>query len=71
VLDLSFSPEATIRAPVDIDLLGFYLLTGKPIIAFGRGDDLLADRLENQLVVLERTPDRADLLATVRSVIPA
>ena len=69
VLDLSFSPEATIRAPIDIDLLGFYLLTGKPIIALGRGDDLLADRLENQLIALERTPDRGDFLRTVERVI--
>ena len=69
VLDLSFSPDATIRAPIDIDLLGFYLLTGKPIIALGRGDDLLADRLENQLITLERTPDRDDFLQTVERVI--
>ena len=71
VLDLSFSPDAMVRAPIGAHLLGFYLLTGKPIIALGRGDDLLADPLENQLVALERTPDRGDLLATVRSVIPA
>ena len=68
---LSFSPDAMVRAPIGAHLLGFYLLTGKPIIALGRGDDLLADPLENQLVALERTPDRGDLLATVRSVIPA
>jgi hypothetical protein len=71
VLDLSFSPDAMVRAPIGAHLLGFYLLTGKPIIALGRGDDLLADPLENQLVALERTPDRGDFLATVRSVIPA
>ncbi len=71
VLDLSFSPDARVRAPIGAHLLGFYLLTGKPIIALGRGDDLLADPLENQLVALERTPDRGDFLATVRSVIPA
>jgi hypothetical protein len=69
VLDLSFSPDATIRAPIDIDLLGFYLLTGKPIIGLGRGDDLLADRPENQLIALERTPDRGDFLRTVARVI--
>jgi hypothetical protein len=69
VLDLSFSREATIRAPIDIDLLGFYLLTGKPIIALGRGDDLLADRLEDQLITLERTPDHGDFLETVGRVI--
>jgi len=71
VIDLSFSPDAMVRAPIGAHLLGFYLLTGKPIIALGRGDDLLADPLENQLVALERTPDRGDFLATVRSMIPA
>jgi hypothetical protein len=69
VLDLSFSPEATIQAPIDIGLLGFYLLTGKPIITLGRGDDLLADRLEDQLITLERTPDHGDFLETVGRVI--
>ena len=69
VLDLSFSPDAMVRAPVGAHLLGFYLFTGKPIIALGRGDVLLAGALENQLVALERTPDRGDFLATVRSVI--
>jgi hypothetical protein len=71
VLDLSFSPDAIVRAPVGADLLGFYLLTGKPIIALGRGDDLLADPPENQLVALERTPDPGDFLAAVRSVMSA
>jgi hypothetical protein len=71
VLDLSFSPDATVRAPIGADLLSFYLLTGKPIIALGRGDDLLADPFENQLVALERTPDPGDFLAAVRSMIPA
>jgi hypothetical protein len=71
VLDLSCSSEATIRAPIDIDLLGFYLLTGKPILALGRGDDLLADPLENQLIALERTPGRGDFLETVGRVIAA
>ncbi len=70
VLDLSFSPDATVQAPIGVDLLGFYLLTGKPIIALGRGDDLLADPPENQLIALERTPDHGAFLATVRSVIP-
>jgi hypothetical protein len=70
VLDLSFSPEATIRAPIDIDLLDVYLLTGKRIIALGRGDDLLADGLENQLITLERMPDRGDFLAAVHSSSP-
>jgi hypothetical protein len=70
VLDLSFSPDAMVRAPIGPPLLGFYLLTGKPIIALGRGEDLLAEPLENQLVALERTPDRGHFLATVRSVIP-
>ena len=67
VLDLSFSPDAVVRAPIDADLLGFYLLAGKPIITLGRGDDLLADPIENQVVALERTPDRRDFLAAVRS----
>jgi len=71
VLDLSFSPDAMVRAPIGVDLLGFYLLTGKPIIALGRGDDLLADPPEDQLIALERTPNRGDFLATVRSMIPA
>jgi hypothetical protein len=70
VLDLSFSPDATVCAPIGADLLGFYLLTDKPIIALGRGEDLLADRLESQLITLERTPDRGDFLAAVHSSSP-
>jgi hypothetical protein len=68
VLDLSFSSDEMVRAPIGADLLGFYLLTGKPIITLGHGDDLLADPLDNQLVALGRTPNPGDLLAAVRSV---
>ena len=71
VLDLSFSPDAMVRAPIGAHLLGFYLLTGKTNHRVGTRGRLLVDPLENQLVALERRPDRGDLLATVRSVIPA
>jgi hypothetical protein len=71
VLDLSFSRDAIVRASVGVDLLGYYLLTGKPIITLGRGDDLLADPVEGQPIALERTPDRRDFLATVRSLVSA
>jgi hypothetical protein len=71
VLDLSFSPDATVRAPVGVDLLGFYLLTGKPIIGLGRGDGLLADPPQDHLIALERTPERGDFLEAVRRVIAA
>jgi hypothetical protein len=71
VLDLSFSPDATVRAPIGGNLLGFYLFTGKPIIALGSGDDLLADPLDDRLIALERTPDRNDFLGKVRSAMSA
>lgn len=71
VLDLSFRRDAILRASIGVDLLGYYLLTSKPIITLGRGDDLLADPVEVQTIALERIPDRRDFLATVRSVVSA
>jgi hypothetical protein len=71
VLDLSFPDDGLPGRDVRVDLLGFYLMTEKPIVTIGRADGLIADRVDGPVTTFDHIPERRDLLATVGSLLVA
>jgi hypothetical protein len=69
VLDLAFSSGVEIRRTVDVQLLGYYLMSGKSIITLGHDKDLLAEHPVERISSLERIPERPNFLATVSSML--
>lgn len=67
VLDLGFASDPTGRSTVGVDVMAYYLMTGKPIITLGKAEGLLANE-PNQLTALRWTPERRDLIATTRAL---
>jgi hypothetical protein len=69
VLDLSCSSGSEIRPIVDVELLAYYLMTGKSIVALGDGEDLLAEPPSEGVTPMERTPECRSFLAAIGSAL--
>ena len=69
VLDLGFASDPAGRSTVDVDVdvVAYYLMTGKPIITLGKAEGLLANE-PDPLIALRWTPERRDLIATTRGL---
>jgi hypothetical protein len=65
IVDLSLARDAMLQGSAGVDLLGYYLSTGKRVIALGPGDRLPGRVLEERLVALDRVPDRQELVRTI------
>jgi hypothetical protein len=71
VVDLSLSSGVVGHQGVGADVLAYYLLAELPIVTLGRGDDLRADGVQDQVVALPRSPERPALLAAIRALMPS
>jgi CheY-like chemotaxis protein len=70
IVDLSLARDAMLQGSARMDLLGYYLSTGKRVIALGPGDQLLGRVLEEHLIPLDGVPDRQALVQTIRCNCP-
>jgi hypothetical protein len=67
VLDMSLKSESVMLGTAAEELLGRYLLTGRPVVTLGSRP---APDEPGELVRLRRHPDRSTLIAAVRSLRP-
>lgn len=65
VLDMSLESEALMRGTAAEDLLGLYLVTGRPVVTLGSRD---GDEVPGELIRLRRHPTRETLLEAVREL---
>jgi hypothetical protein len=65
VLDMSLDSEALMRGTAAEDLLGLYLVAGRPVVTLGFRD---GDEVPGELVRLRRHPTRETLLRAVRGL---
>jgi CheY-like chemotaxis protein len=65
VLDMSLESEALMRGTAAEDLLGLYLVSGRPVVTLGSRD---GDEVPGELTRLRRHPTREALLAAVRGL---
>jgi hypothetical protein len=65
VLDMSLDSEALMRGTAAEDLLGLYLVAGRPVVTLGSRD---GDEVPAELIRLRRHPTRETLLGAVRGL---
>jgi CheY-like chemotaxis protein len=65
VLDMSLESEALMRGTAAEDLLGLYLVSGRPVVTLGSRD---GDEVPGELIRLRRHPTREALLRAVRGL---
>lgn len=65
VLDMSLESEALMWGTAAEDLLGLYLVTGRPVVTLGSRD---GDEVPGELTRLKRHPTRETLLGAVRGL---
>jgi hypothetical protein len=68
IVDLWLAGDAALQGTAAVDILGYYLSAGKPVIGICHGSEPVGLFLEDQLVTMDGHPDRRDLLETVRSL---
>jgi hypothetical protein len=67
VLDMSLDSEAVMTGTAAEDLLGLYLVSGRPVVVLGsRG----GDEIPGQLIRLRRHPTSDEFLRAVRALAP-
>jgi len=71
VLDLWLQSDSLMEGTSSLELLMFYITTGKPIVAISHGPDATHLFMEERLAVLEWPPERADLVETARAMLSA
>jgi CheY-like chemotaxis protein len=69
VLDLWLQSDSLMEGTSSLELLMFYITTGKPIVAISHGPDASHLFVEEQLAVLEWPPEPADLVETARAML--
>jgi hypothetical protein len=67
IVDLSLARAAILQGSAGMDLLGYYLSTGKRVIALGPREQPLGRVLEEHLIPMGEVPDRQGLVQTIRS----
>jgi CheY-like chemotaxis protein len=65
VLDMSLESEALMRGTAAEDLLGLYLVSGRPVVTLGSRN---GDEVPGELTRLRRHPTRETLLGAVRGL---
>ena len=65
VLDMSLESEALMRGTAAEDLLGLYLVSGRPVVTLGSRD---GDEVPGELIRVRRHPTRETLLRAVRGL---
>jgi hypothetical protein len=69
VLDLWLQSDAVMQGTSSLELLMYYISTGKPIIAISHGPDASHLFAEERLAVLEAPPERAELVETAKAML--
>jgi hypothetical protein len=69
VLDLWLQSDSLMEGTSSLELLMFYITTGKPIVAISGGPDASHLFVEERLAVLEWPPERAELVETARAML--
>jgi CheY-like chemotaxis protein len=69
VLDLWLQSDILMQGTSSLELLMYYISTGKPIIAISHGPDASHLFMEESLAVLEWPADRAELIETARAML--
>jgi hypothetical protein len=64
IVDLWLGGDEVVQGTAAVDLLGYYLSTGKPVIAICHGCEPVGLFLEDHLIAVDGHPDRRDLLET-------
>lgn len=65
VLDMSLDSEALMTGTAAEELLGLYLVSGRPVVTLGSRD---GDEVPGELIRLRRHPSREALLGAVRGL---
>lgn len=68
VLDLWLSGDEFLIGTPSEELLGFYLASGKPVVALGYEEPILARFVGEPVAALERHPERTALIEAVRDL---
>jgi len=71
VLDTWLEGDAALEGTSAIDLAGYYLDSGKPVVALTHSDDSLRLFLDEGLVTVSSPPDRREIVETIRTVLPS
>jgi DNA-binding response OmpR family regulator len=69
VLDLWLQSDSLMEGTSSLELLMFYITTGKPIVAISHGPDASHLFVEERLAVLEWPPEQAELVETARAML--
>ena len=69
VLDLWLQSDSVMEGTSSLELLMFYISTGKPIVAISHGPDASHLFLEEQLAVLEWPAERSELVETAKAML--
>jgi len=67
VIDMSLDSETLMTGTAAEELLGLYLLAGRPVVVLGSRQ---GEQVAGQLVRMRRHPSREDLVDAVRSLAP-
>ena len=70
VLDTWLEGDTALEGTSAIDLAGYYLDSGKPVVALTHSDDSLRLFLDEGLVTVSSPPDRREIVETIRTVLP-
>jgi CheY-like chemotaxis protein len=68
ILDMSLDSEALMTGTAAEELLGLYLVSGRPVVTLGSRD---GDEVPGELIRLRRHPTREALLGAVRPLAPS
>ena len=69
VLDLWLESDAALEGTSAIDLLGYYLGSGSPVIALTHSEGFVDMFCDEGLVTLSSPPDRREVVETIRSLL--
>ncbi|HYT29652.1 MAG TPA: hypothetical protein VEN82_02670 [Actinomycetota bacterium] len=69
VLDLWLESDAALEGTSAIDLLGYYLGSGSPVIALTHSEGFVDMFCDEDLVTLPSPPDRREVVETIRSLL--
>jgi len=69
VLSLWLQSDSLMEGTSSLELLMYYISSGKPIIALSHGPDASHLFVEERLAVLEWPPERAELVETARAML--
>jgi DNA-binding response OmpR family regulator len=71
VLDLSLESDAVLEGTSALDLLGYYLGSGLPVVVLTHEDEPVHLFSEENLTILSWPPDHREMVKTVRALLRA